>query len=109
MEYQIIAGTIFVIIFTVTGVIMGFLADKVSRQVLVHQCMCDSNFTKIFSRTKLSSVCIILFSVCGTVMAFATEYWHLVVLRMGIAAGYGNKFTRTKFHSIGVPISARPR
>ena len=41
----------------------------------------------VFRRTKLLAVCTGLFSVCGCVMAFATEYWHLVLLRMGIAAG----------------------
>lgn len=68
LEYQVIAGPVFVVIFTFSGVIMGFLGDKVVR-------------------TRLLGVCIMLFSVCGTVTAFVQTYWQLVVLRMGIAAG----------------------
>ena len=35
LEYQILAGPIFVVIFTISGVIMGFLGDKFSRLVLI--------------------------------------------------------------------------
>ena len=31
MKYQILAGPTFVIVFTISGVIMGYLADKVPR------------------------------------------------------------------------------
>ena len=31
IEYQVIAGPVFVVIFTFSGVIMGFLGDKVVR------------------------------------------------------------------------------
>ncbi|TRY70363.1 hypothetical protein TCAL_01161 [Tigriopus californicus] len=68
IEYQVLAGPIFVVIFTLSGVFMGFLGDKVSR-------------------TKLLGVCIMLFSCCGCLMAVVTQYWHLVILRMGVAAG----------------------
>jgi len=57
-----------VVIFTLSGVAVGFFGDRVSR-------------------TKLLGACVVLFSVCSTVMAFVQEYWQLLVLRMGIAAG----------------------
>ena len=31
MEYQIIAGPTFVVVFTLSGILMGYLADKLSR------------------------------------------------------------------------------
>ena len=31
IEYQILAGTVFVVVFTFSGVIMGYLGDKVTR------------------------------------------------------------------------------
>ena len=34
-------------------------------------------------------ICVVLYSSCGALMGLATEYWHLVVLRMGIGAGLG--------------------
>ena len=33
------------------------------------------------------SLAVLIFSVSGTLMGVATEYWHLVILRMLIAAG----------------------
>jgi hypothetical protein len=38
-------------------------------------------------RPKLLAMAVLVFSVSGTLMGIATEYWHLVVLRMLIAAG----------------------
>ncbi len=38
-------------------------------------------------RTRLLGVFVVIYSVSGALQAFATEYWHLVVLRMGIGAG----------------------
>ena len=68
LDYLILAGTYFILMFTVSGILMGYLADKVHRP-------------------RLMSVCVALFSTCGACMALASAYWHLVVLRLGIAAG----------------------
>jgi len=67
-DYLVLAGTIFLFIFCVMGVIMGYLSDKISRP-------------------KLMATCTMLFSVCGMLTGLAKEYWHLVILRMGVAAG----------------------
>ena len=40
-----------------------------------------------YPRPKLLSIAVILYSICGALMGLAQEYWHLVILRMGIAAG----------------------
>jgi len=68
MKYQVLAGPTFVVVFTISGILMGYLADKTSRP-------------------KLLSIAVILYSICGALMGLAQEYWHLVILRMGIAAG----------------------
>jgi len=68
IEYQVAAGPIYVVISTCAGVALGFAGDKMSR-------------------TKLMGVCVVVFSVCSSLMAFVQEYWHLLILRMGIAAG----------------------
>ncbi len=67
IEYQVLAGTIFVVMFTVSGVVMGYLGDKVNRPILIGSMTA-------------------LFSVLGCLMGLAQEYWHLVILRIGIAA-----------------------
>jgi len=69
-EYQVLAGPAFIITFTISGVLMGFLADRVSRP-------------------RLLGACVALFSSCCALIGFATQYWQLVVLRMGIALGEG--------------------
>ena len=40
-----------------------------------------------FYRPKLLSLAVLIFSLSGTLMGIATEYWHLVILRMLIALG----------------------
>eukprot|EP00092_Neocalanus_flemingeri_P009696 GFUD01010442.1.p1 GENE.GFUD01010442.1~~GFUD01010442.1.p1 ORF type:complete len:486 (+),score=62.98 GFUD01010442.1:259-1716(+) len=67
-EYQILAGPAFIVVFTISGVLMGFLADRISRP-------------------RLLSASVFVFSISLILMGFSTKYWQLVVLRMGIAAG----------------------
>lgn len=67
-DYLVLAGTIFILMFTIGGLTMGYLADKVHRP-------------------RLLAVCVLTFSLCGALTGLATEYWHLVVLRLGIAVG----------------------
>ena len=100
-DYLILAGTIFLFIFCVMGVIMGYLSDKIPRythQLVMEAIIFDYNpfyhiiqnwliNVFIFSRPKLMAICTMLFSVCGMLTGLAQEYWHLVILRMGVAAG----------------------
>ena len=67
-DYLVLAGTIFIAVFTVAGVVMGVLADRINRPRMI-------------------SVCVLLFSTSGALTGLATQYWHLVVLRLGIALG----------------------
>ncbi|CAG9767565.1 unnamed protein product [Ceutorhynchus assimilis] len=68
LDYQILAGPSFIAVFTVVGVIMGYLADK-------------------FNRVKMLGICTIIFSIALIVSGGVKEYWHLVLLRMIMAAG----------------------
>lgn len=67
-EYQLLAGPAFIVVFTISGVLMGFLADSVSRPRLI-------------------AASVFVFSLSLILMGFSTKYWQLLVLRMGIAAG----------------------
>ncbi|XP_048521692.1 probable sphingolipid transporter spinster homolog 3 [Dendroctonus ponderosae] len=68
LDYQILAGPSFIAVFTVVGVIMGYLADK-------------------FNRVKMLGIASVVFSIAIIVSGSVTEYWHLVLLRMVMAAG----------------------
>merc|ERR1711988_1497600 len=67
-QYQVLAGPAFIIVFTISGVVMGYLADRVCRP-------------------KLLSGAVFVMSLSLMLMGFSTKYWQLVLLRMGVAAG----------------------
>ncbi|XP_030747612.1 uncharacterized protein LOC115876069 [Sitophilus oryzae] len=68
LDYQVLAGPSFIAVFTIVGVIMGYLADK-------------------FNRVRMLAVCTVVFSVAIIISGAVTEYWQLVLLRMIMAAG----------------------
>ncbi|KPJ01133.1 PREDICTED: uncharacterized protein LOC106117752 [Papilio xuthus] len=68
LDYQVLAGPAFMAVFTVVGVIIGVFADK-------------------FNRARILSACTAVFVAAILLMGSVTEYWHLVVLRMLMAAG----------------------
>ncbi|GBP17641.1 Protein spinster homolog 2 [Eumeta japonica] len=68
IDYQVLAGPAFMAVFTVVGVILGVVADK-------------------FNRARVLSICTIVFVIAIILMGSVTEYWHLVLLRMILAAG----------------------
>ncbi|XP_064420414.1 D-galactonate transporter [Latimeria chalumnae] len=67
-EYQLMAGPIFILIYTFMGVFVGFLADTTNRKNLL-----------AFS--------LFLWSLMTFLMGFAKAYWHLMVLRFGQGLG----------------------
>ena len=67
-QYQVLAGPGFIVMFTISGIIMGYLADRISRP-------------------RLLSLSMLVFSVCMMLSALATSYLQLLLLRMGLAAG----------------------
>ncbi|XP_026333155.1 protein spinster homolog 1 [Hyposmocoma kahamanoa] len=68
IDYQILAGPAFMAVFTVVGVILGVVADK-------------------YNRARILSICTVVFVIAIILMGSVTEYWHLVLLRMIMAAG----------------------
>jgi MFS family permease len=63
-----LAGPIFVVVNSIFGVGIGFLGDKVRRNVLL-------------------SVAVVVYSTAGLITGMAKEYWQLALLRMLVAAG----------------------
>ncbi|KAI5635675.1 major facilitator superfamily domain-containing protein [Phthorimaea operculella] len=68
IDYQVLAGPAFMAVFTVVGVILGVVADK-------------------FNRARVLAICTLVFVIAILLMGSVTEYWHLVILRMILAAG----------------------
>ncbi|EDW78202.1 uncharacterized protein Dwil_GK16301 [Drosophila willistoni] len=68
IDYQILAGPTFILIFTIAGVFMGFAADK-------------------YNRVKMLTVCTVIFGIAIILQGTVKEYWQLVLLRMVMAAG----------------------
>lgn len=68
IEYQILAGPTFILIFTIAGVFMGLAADR-------------------YHRVKMLTARTFVFAIAIILQAFVKEYWQLVVLRMITAAG----------------------
>nr|XP_015222496.1 PREDICTED: D-galactonate transporter-like isoform X1 [Lepisosteus oculatus]XP_015222497.1 PREDICTED: D-galactonate transporter-like isoform X1 [Lepisosteus oculatus] len=67
-EYQIMAGPIFILIYTFMGFFIGFLADSANRKNLL-------------------ALSLLFWSLMTFLMGFVTEYWHLLVLRFGQGIG----------------------
>lgn len=68
IDYQLLAGPSFILVFTIVGIGMGVLADK-------------------YNRVRMLSICTIVFAVAIILQGSVTQYWHLVLLRMIMAAG----------------------
>ncbi|XP_072176914.1 MFS-type efflux pump MSMEG_3705-like [Diadema setosum] len=68
LQYQILAGPIFIVIYTFAGIGLGYLADITNRKMLL-------------------AFCLAFWSLMTLLTGFATEYWQLVVLRFGLGFG----------------------
>lgn len=67
-DYQILAGPVFILIYTVSGIPLGFCAG-------------------VFHRRNLIVFCLLLWSAMTLLTGFATKYWHLVVTRFVLGIG----------------------
>ena len=70
---QVLSGTIFVLTFTFCCLAVGFTSDRVAKSA--------------FGRHRLMAVGVLIFSSSCLLWGFSSAYWHLVILRVGIAAG----------------------
>lgn len=68
LDYQLLAGPSFIAIFTIFGVILGFMADKYNRKVTL-------------------TVCTFIFGAACFAQGSVKTYWQLIILRMVMAAG----------------------
>lgn len=68
LDYQLLAGPSFILIFTIMGIVLGVVADK-------------------YNRVKMLSVCTIVFAVAIILQGSVENYWQLILLRMVMAAG----------------------
>jgi MFS family permease len=67
-DYQLLAGPVFILIFTFTGLPLGVLADYTNRKNLL-------------------AVCLAFWSAMTLLNGFVKEYWQLVLLRLGLGIG----------------------
>ena len=70
---QVLSGTIFALTFTFCCLAVGFTSDRVAKSA--------------FGRHRLMAVGVLIFSSSCLLWGFSSAYWHLVILRVGIAAG----------------------
>jgi len=71
-EYQILAGPAFIAMFSISGVLISVMSDKLRSSI---------------SRVVLVGIGAATFSTACLLMGFSQSYWQLVVLRMLISAG----------------------
>ncbi|XP_078605979.1 MFS-type efflux pump MSMEG_3705-like [Branchiostoma floridae x Branchiostoma japonicum] len=67
-QYQILVGPAFTVVYTITGVVLGFIAD-------------------IWTRKYILVVCLMLWSGVTILTGFAHEYWQVVLLRFALGIG----------------------
>ena len=68
MIVKVLAGPTFIAVFSVSGVMFGLLAD-------------------LYNRLRLLGMAVMVFSSGIIFTSMSTQYWHLVLARMILAAG----------------------
>ena len=67
-QYQILAGPVFILVYTISGIPLGFCAG-------------------VFHRRNLIVFCLLLWSTMTLLTGFSTKYWHLVITRFILGIG----------------------
>ncbi|XP_050540464.1 protein spinster homolog 1 [Daktulosphaira vitifoliae] len=67
-EYQLLAGPAFIAVYSLCGIGFGIAADK-------------------FNRVRLLSLCTLISATAIGLIGAATQYWHLILLRILLAVG----------------------
>lgn len=68
LEYQLVAGPVFIVIYTFAGIFISFAADRYNRKVML-------------------GACLIFWSTMTLLTGFIKKYWQLVILRFGLGFG----------------------
>ncbi|EDV27969.1 uncharacterized protein TRIADDRAFT_12709, partial [Trichoplax adhaerens] len=66
--YQLLAGPVFIVIYTISGIPLGIAAD-------------------VTSRRNLLAICLLFWSVMTFLTGFSKHYWQLLLLRFGVGIG----------------------
>jgi MFS family permease len=67
---KVVAGPIFIVIFTFTGIFLSIVSDKLKNR-----------------RVIILSICLLFWSVMTIITGFVTEFWQLAILRIGLGIG----------------------
>ena len=68
LEYQLVAGPVFILIYTFAGIFISFAADKYNRKIMLASCL-------------------IFWSAMTLLTGFVNSYWQIVILRFGLGLG----------------------
>ncbi|CAG2221727.1 unnamed protein product [Mytilus edulis] len=68
LEYQLVAGPVFIVIYTFSGIFISFAADKYNRKVMLASCL-------------------LIWSTMTLLTGFVNSYWQIVILRFGLGIG----------------------
>jgi len=68
IQYEILAGPIFIVVYTVAGIPLGLLAD-------------------FYNRRALLAVCLALWSAMTLATGFVQQYWQLALTRFILGIG----------------------
>lgn len=68
IEYEILAGPVFIVVYTIAGIPLGFLAD-------------------VYNRKNILAVLLTFWSLMTVLTGLSKEYWHLVILRFALGIG----------------------
>ena len=68
LEYQILAGPVFNNLYPLAGVVMGILADRFNRKIML-------------------GISLLFWSIATGLTGFASSYWMLVIFRLLLAIG----------------------
>ena len=69
LQYEILAGPVFIVVYTFVGIPLGFLADS-------------------HNRRNLLAVSLALWSAMSLLSGFVRHYWQLVITRFVLGIGY---------------------
>lgn len=70
IEYQLVSGPVFTLVFTCTGVLISIFADKFKNK-----------------RTLILACCLVWWSIMTVVTGFVSTFWQLAILRFGLGIG----------------------
>ncbi|XP_043210577.1 protein spinster homolog 1-like [Amphibalanus amphitrite] len=68
LQYDLLAGPVFTLVFTVAGLPLGLAADRCNRKLLL-------------------CACLLVWAVCVLLTGLAQRYWQLAALRFGVGFG----------------------